>query len=126
MQAFTSGDMLYFVFYGQDDGRKVAVEGPFISNYRKAPDPQIIETDELPVGEMVEVSPAQAGFSSQWVRRIWKPGETMQEEVLKSNYRPWAAKIWQGVEATEIAKKEETEVEVPVEEKSEEAAFASE
>lgn len=107
MQAFAQDETLFFVFYGQDDGRKVAVEGPFISNYQKAPDPTYIKTDQLPVGELVEASPAHDGFSSQWVRRVWKPGSAPQEEVLKSYYRPWAAKIWQGVETTEMVQSSE-------------------
>jgi len=126
MQAFTSGQTLFFVFYGQDDGRKVAVEGPFISNYRKAPAPEIIETDQLPVGEMVEASPAHDGFSSQWVRRVWKPGAEAQEEVLKSYYRPWAAKIWQGVDPAVVAKAEAETDPTDVSDNVEEAAFVSE
>ncbi len=105
MQAFISGENLYFVFYGQDDGRKVAIEGPFISNYSKAPEPKIIETEELPPGQMVEMSPAHSGFASKWIRRVWKPGEVFQEEVLKSYYRPWAATIWKGVKAEEVAQR---------------------
>jgi len=106
MQAFVSGSDLYFVFYGQKDGRRVAVEGPFISDYRKAPAPNIIPTDELPVGEMVEAAPAHDGFASQWIRRVWKPGEGPTEEILKSYYRPWAAKIMQGVEPEKLAENE--------------------
>lgn len=106
MQTFISGDHLFFVFYGKDDGRKVAIEGPFISNHRKAPEPQYIDTDELPVGELVEASPAHDGFATQWIRRVWKPGEQPQEEVLKSHYRPWAAKIWRGVGTLELATEE--------------------
>lgn len=123
MQAFVSGDNLYFVFYGENDGRKVAVEGPFISDYRKAPDPQIIKTDALPVGEMVEASPSHDGFAAEWVRRVWKPGEAPSEEILKSRYRPWAAKIWEGVETADlpIVKTEDE----PVASSTTEAAIAS-
>lgn len=125
MQAFTSGQTLYFVFYGQDDGRRVAIEGPFISNYRKAPEPEIIETDQLPAGEMLQASPAHDGFSSQWVRRVWKPGTEPQEEVLKSYYRPWAAKIWQGVDPDVIAKTEAESEPPHVSDSIEEAAFVA-
>jgi len=123
MQAFTSGSNLYFVFYGKNDGRKVAVEGPFISNYQKAPEPRIVETEELPPGEMVEMSPAHSGFASQWVRRVWKEGEKPEEEVLKSYYRPWAATIWKGVETVKasedvplVSSEAPREVEVEIEE----------
>ena len=126
MQAFASGNSLYFVFYGQDDGRKVAIEGPFISNYRKAPEPKIIETDQLMVGEMMEASPGHSGFSTQWVRRVWKPGTEPQEEIIKSSYRPWAAKIWQGVDPVEFAKNNPVEIPVDVSQQSEEAAFVTE
>lgn len=126
MQAFTSGANLYFVFYGQNDGRKVAVEGPFISNYSKAPEPKIVETDELPPGQMVEMSPAHNGFASKWVRRVWKQGEEPQEEILKSYYRPWAATIWKGVEAEEVAQRISSEAPRAVEIETKEAAAALE
>lgn len=122
MQVFTSGANLYFVFYGQDDGRKVAVEGPFISNYSKAPSPTIIETEELPPGQMVEMSPAHNGFASKWVRRVWKPGEELQEEVLKSYYRPWAATIWKGVDAEKVVQQISSEAPRAVEIETNEAA----
>lgn len=120
MQAFVSGDNLYFVFYGSDDGRRVAVEGPFISDYRRAPEPEIIKTAELAEGEMWEASPSHDGFAAQWVRRVWKPGTEVVEETLKSHYRPWAAKIWQGVDPAELAE------EADLVEGKEEAALVSE
>jgi len=126
MQAFISGSNLYFVFYGQDDGRKVAVEGPFVSNYQEAPSPQYIDTDELPAGEMMQASPAHDGFSTQWVRRVWKPGELPQEEVLKSYYRPWAAKIWRGVDSQELAADEIESVPESLSFESDEAAMTIE
>ncbi len=102
VQSFAQGNDLYFVFYGTRDDRSVAFEGPFISEYRKAPEPDIIETVELPEGELVEASSAHDGFRAEWVRRIRKDGEKT-EESWASTYRPWAAKILRGTGPEAVA-----------------------
>ena len=99
IQSFVEGNDLFFVFYGTDDQRKVSYEGPFISEYKPAPEPQILETTELPPGEVVEVNPAHDGFRAEWIRRVQKIGEKMKEESFVSYYRPWPARILKGVEA---------------------------
>ncbi len=104
VQSFVQGEDLFFVLYGTRDERKVAFEGPFISDYRPAPEPEIYETTELSPGEVVEASPAHDGFRTEWVRRVIKEGE-LSEENFVSTYRPWAAKILKGVSPEELAEK---------------------
>jgi vancomycin resistance protein YoaR len=48
IQTFTEDDNLFFVFYGTDDGRNVQLEGPFISDFKKAPTPIVYATEDLP------------------------------------------------------------------------------
>ncbi len=105
IQTFTEGNDLYFVFYGTRDDRQIRFEGPFISNYRVAPETQVFETDDLPVGETKIISDAHAGFRAEWIREVIKNG-TKEEDNIVSNYRPWPAKVLKGV-----SKKEEDIIE---------------
>lgn len=91
IQTFVEGDNLFFVFYGTNDGREVALEGPFISDYKTAPDTIVYETEDLPEGEIEEVSAAHDGFKSEWIRRVAK-GDSADTETFISEYRPWPAK----------------------------------
>lgn len=92
IQTFIENDDLFFVFYGTSDERKIAFEGPFISEYKPAPDPITYETEDLPEGEMVVFDQAHDGFRAEWVRHIEKNGHEKQENFV-SVYRPWPAKI---------------------------------
>ena len=92
-----------FIYYGTMDDREVEIEGPFISGYKKAPAPIIEKTDQIPVGERYMVSYAHNGFFARWRRKVKKDGET-EEYILDSNYRPWPARILEGVPAEELEK----------------------
>lgn len=96
VQAFIDEQDLFFVFYGTRDERKITFEGPFISNYRAAPETIVYETEDLPQGEVQEVSEAHAGFRTQWIRKV-ENGGTVEEDDLVSYYRPWPAKVLRGI-----------------------------
>ncbi len=95
IQAFIEKDDLFFVFYGTDDGRDIVLNGPFISDYKKAPDAIVYETEDLPPGETEQISGAHDGFRAEWIRKIEKNG-VMKSETFVSNYRPWSARIFKG------------------------------
>lgn len=121
IQAYVEGDEIYFVFYGTDDGRKVAFEGPFISNYREAPQAEYYETEDLPEGEMVEVSEAHAGFRTEWIRTVRRPQEASYEpESFVSHYRAWPAKVLRGIGRQDV---ELEPVETPPKIEAEDAYF---
>lgn len=101
IQTFIEKDDLYFVFYGTRDEREISFEGPFISNYKEAPETQVFETEDLPAGETKTVSLAHAGFRTEWIRRVTNGSET-EEQRLLSNYRPWPAKILKGIGKEEL------------------------
>lgn len=101
IQTFIEGDNLFFVFYGTDDGRKVSLEGPFISNYKVAPKAIVYETEDLPLGEMEEIGASHDGFRAEWVRRI-EHNKDFKVATFVSDYRPWAARQRVG---TKISKK---------------------
>lgn len=100
IQSYVKGDDLHFIFYGTSDGRKVKLEGPFVSNYRNAPDPKVFETAELPYGQEKIASEGHAGFRAEWVRHIEKEGQ-IETDNLVSNYRPWAAQVIRGIGSSE-------------------------
>lgn len=104
IQTFMDGDDLYFVFYGTKDDRRVQLEGPFISNYKKAPEPIIEKSDELPWGETKLMAPHHDGFDTEWWRFVTNNGITKRERFA-SSYRPWPARIWKGTGAKKVAKK---------------------
>jgi len=96
IQTFTEGDNLFFVFYGTDDGRKVSLSGPFISDYKEAPEALVYESEDLPLGEMQEIGQAHDGFRAEWIRRVEKDGEIKKSHFI-SEYRAWPAKRLKGV-----------------------------
>lgn len=95
IQTFIEGEDLFFVFYGTKDDRYVAFEGPFISDYRKAPNAIEYETEDLPEGEMYQISGAHDGFRAEWVRKIKKDGKENKESFI-STYKPWPARVLKG------------------------------
>jgi len=96
IQGFTLGTNLYFVFYGTSTGKTINLNGPFFGNYRKAPAPEIIETDELLPGQTRVVSGSHDGFFVRWTRTITDKDGNKTSEDLTSNYRAWPAKILKG------------------------------
>ena len=97
VQTFIEGNNLFFVFYGSNDGRHVALEGPFISHIKEAPDPVVQETDELEPGETKRLSRAHEGFRAEWIRKVVHNGNKSVESLV-SWYRPWPAQILKGKE----------------------------
>ncbi len=102
IQTYTEGDYeLYIVFYGTSDGRKVEMEGPYISNHRAAGKTQYIETTDLAPGEKKQVEKAHAGFDALWYRHITLPNGEKIKETIATKYKAMSAKILVGVEKAE-------------------------
>ncbi|MCK5460684.1 VanW family protein [Candidatus Gracilibacteria bacterium] len=95
IQTFIEDDNLFFVFYGTSDDRRVSFEGPFISDYKKAPEAIVYESEDIPLGKMQEISDSHDGFRAEWIRKITKDNEETKESFV-SSYRPWPAKILKG------------------------------
>ncbi len=84
---------LSYKIYGTPDGRKVEVGKPEILSKRSAP-PTIYEDDpNLAKGQRRQVESAVGGASVQFTRKVIKDGETILNDVFKSNYRAWPAVI---------------------------------
>ncbi len=95
MQAYTEGDQAYFKFYGSDDGRKVRMEGPYVSNYRSPGPTQVIQSDKLPPGARKQVEVNHTGFDVTWYRYIVKDSQEIKETIF-SRYQATPAKVMVG------------------------------
>ncbi|MBI2638581.1 VanW family protein [Candidatus Peregrinibacteria bacterium] len=100
IQSYVDGDHAYFKFYGTNDGRKVVMEGPTISNKRSAPAEALLVPDkDLAPGEKKQVEKPHGGFDSLWYRYVTKNGETAKEEIY-SRYKAVPAKYLVGGEVS--------------------------
>ncbi|MEA3304924.1 MAG: VanW family protein [Patescibacteria group bacterium] len=63
-------ELAYVNYYGKSDGRKVELSGPYISDWKRAGNPEYIYTTALPVGRIDRVGYASPGFTATWTRDI--------------------------------------------------------
>ena len=96
-QTYVESDYeLYIIFYGTSDGRKVTLEGPYLSDYRY-PGPTIYEkTTELKEGETKQVEKPHTGFKALWYRHLTDSKGNHTKEEIKTRYRTIPAKILVG------------------------------
>ncbi|MCX7854999.1 MAG: VanW family protein [Anaerolineae bacterium] len=80
---------LIFRFYSTDDGRRVEIKGPVITNETE-PGPPIYQLDEkLPPGTVVEWQTAQKGFTATVERWVYDAaGNLLYHNVFVSKYAP--------------------------------------
>lgn len=80
---------LLFRFYSTDDGRKVEMDGPEITN-QTAPDPPIYELDEdLAPGTVTKWQSAVDGLTATIERRVYDAdGELKYEDTFVSKFEP--------------------------------------
>ncbi|MBI4975429.1 VanW family protein [Candidatus Peregrinibacteria bacterium] len=97
VQAFVKDDYeLYFILYGTSDGRKVSMEGPYLSNY-KSPGQTIYEnTDSLFIGQKKQQEKAHTGFEALWYRHLTLKDGTEKKEEIKTRYQAIPSKILVG------------------------------
>lgn len=105
IETYTENDYeLYIIFYGTADGRRVEMEGPYLSNYHN-PGPTIyVETTDLSPGQTKQVEKAHTGFNALWYRHLFDANGKETVEPLKTEYKAVANKILKGVEKTEVEK----------------------
>ena len=101
IQAYQEGQEAYFKFYGTKDGREVALDGPYISNRRSAPEPIITETTELAPGQKKKVDSAHSGFTATWTRNTTYSDGRNETDTIVSPYTAWAEKWLVGVDKNE-------------------------
>lgn len=97
IQTYVESDYeLYIVLYGTPDGRKVELEGPYLSNYHNPGPTVYVETDDLVVGETKQVEKAHTGFNALWYRHLTDKDGNTTKESIETHYRAIPAKIWVG------------------------------
>jgi len=82
---------LYFDFYGADDGRKVEVSRPQITNQSSPPTAKYEVDPSLPSGTIKQIDFAAWGATVEIKRKVTKNGEVLVQDTFRSNYRPWQA-----------------------------------
>ncbi|MEK9133192.1 MAG: VanW family protein [Patescibacteria group bacterium] len=96
IHSYVQGVDAYFKLFGTSDGRKVTLEGPYISNRTSAPpEPKIVIDPKMQPGEKKQVEKPHAGFDSLWYRFITKNGVTAKESIF-SHYKAIPAKFLVG------------------------------
>ncbi|MGB9775864.1 MAG: VanW family protein, partial [Anaerolineae bacterium] len=80
---------LIFRFYSTDDGRRVEIQGPVITD-KTEPGPPIYQLDEkLPPGTVVEWQTAQKGLTATVERWVYdRAGNLLYHNVFVSKYAP--------------------------------------
>jgi vancomycin resistance protein YoaR len=100
IQSYVNGVDAYFKLYGMSDGRKITMEGPYISNRKSAPSEIITVKDPtMKPGEKKQVEKPHGGFDVMWYRYITKNGETKKEDIF-TRYQATQAKFLTGDELT--------------------------
>jgi len=116
VQGYVDGSHAYFKFYGASDGRTVAMDGPYLSDYVNPPKDIIYENStEIPVGTTKLVEKRNTGFNALWYRTITPAnGETPQKEEIFSRYKATQERYWVGVpEGTLVPAGPEAPVQLP-------------
>ena len=76
-----------FRIWGDDDGRKIDIQGPVKYGYVPIPEPVYIDNPNLPKGEVVRKQKGVNGISANWTRKVvWTDGRE-EEKIFKSWYR---------------------------------------
>jgi len=107
IQAYVEENEAYFKFYGTSDGRTVAMDGPYYSNYVSPPSDVIIYTDELQPGVSSKQDSAHTGFDVDWYRTVVMPDGTETTENIHSHYQAWPAKYLVGAPLEESTEDQE-------------------
>ena len=93
---------LYIVFYGTPDGRRVEMEGPYISNSRSPGPTEYVETTDLPPGTKKQVEKPHTGFNALWYRHLFDKDGKETKEPISTQYKAIPGKILIGVEPSAI------------------------
>ncbi len=87
---------LTFNFYGTDDGRKVTMTTPIVTNIIPAPPPLYTDDPDLPKGQIQQTDFAANGAHVSFSRTVTKNGVTLDNDTFVSNYQPWQAVFLRG------------------------------
>lgn len=89
LQARIEGNEVAMEFYGQRDGREVAISEPKISNRKPPPAPKYVVSSELKPGEEKCTEQARFGMNAEVNYRVKYPSGKENSQIFKSVYQPW-------------------------------------
>jgi vancomycin resistance protein YoaR len=97
IQGRIEGTRLTFELFGTKDGRKTAIDGPYITSTTPAPS-EILYIDEpnLPAGVTKVKESAHAGAKTSFTYTVTKDGKQIHKNTFTSSYVPWQAKSYRG------------------------------
>ncbi len=91
LEAYVYGTQLLWKFYSTADGRSVEVSPPQISNEVEAEEPLYKENPDLKKGEIKQVDWEADGMDVSVNRTVYRDGEELFSDVIRSKYQPWRA-----------------------------------
>lgn len=101
IQTYTEKDYeLYIVFYGTSDGRRVEMEGPYLSKYHNPGPTEYIETTDISAGTKKQIEKAHVGFNAMWYRHLFDRKGNETKEPIATHYKAIPTKILVGITPT--------------------------
>ncbi len=107
METYIYGNQLLWKFYSTSDGRTVEWSKD-TSNEVKAPKTLYRENPDLPQGKIVQVDYKANGLDVLVYRTVWRDGQVLHEDRIKTHYLPWRA-IYEYGPGTELPEGANTE-----------------
>lgn len=96
IQNYMRGTTLTYQIYGTSDGRITTIGKPIILS-QTPPPPELRKDDpNLAKGVEQETEHAIWGMNIQFTRTVVRNGETLINEIIRSNFRPWQKVILVG------------------------------
>lgn len=93
-----NGTTLTFELWGSKDGRIAETTEPEVFNFKKPPEKKIIETTDLPVGQIKCTEKAHIGSDAKFTYTVTYADGRVKEKEFFSRYRPWQEVCLVGVE----------------------------
>ena len=91
METYIYGTQLLWKFYSTSDGRTVEISPPEISNEEEAEEPLYVENPDLKKGEIKQVDWEADGMEVLVERTVYRDGEVLFSDIVKTEYQPWRA-----------------------------------
>lgn len=82
---------LIWKFYSTSDGRSVEWQTSGVTNVVEAPEPLYRENPDLPQGEVKQVDWEADGADVSVQRWVYRDGQVIIEDTIKTHYEPWQA-----------------------------------
>lgn len=98
INAYITGDIITYEFWGTKDGRQAIVADPRIYNIVSPPPTKLVETLDLSPGQKKCTESAHNGADASLDYKVVYADGTTHEETFNSHYRPWQAVCLIGVE----------------------------